>query len=522
MAPSPSKTYSNIRKKQYGIGERNVPTEGRALLEESTGNINYSDIRLMLNLCSLIYTVAEIRRIAREYNLKDDIQENSEAEVYQLMAGEYNFIGTDGKSTVTEQSGQVPANPLNSSLIEEVIERFPELDREFGSELTVGSIQRLKAIMEDEKGGKRQAFLNNLDASNNRHELVYGITALSVPRNVGSSQISVVFRGSVEPNDWWHNIQFPLIPVRVRLSKTQPSVAWLVEGLNYNKIQVDRKLAEDLQEALGDTPIRVHKGFLQYLFAEQKRNQLTKYTAIVQNLTMLLNHPKFKSNQLTVTGHSLGGALATVLSFFLACDKRIMDDRVARSKGRKYISCITFAAPSVGDAGFQRAFHVLQKRVKHLRITNNRDFVPLALPFPSYRHTGIQVHLNSCWWWKRKASVGTMKTQPEGKLWGLVTTVWPFVGCLFTTFPALFIPFYLATRSLVFGVLPLRYLGSLVLSPAAERLEASILGVLLGWQGIVLVSRKPLQVLFPPITHSLERYHMNLNEELLRSETFFE
>lgn len=102
----------------------------------------------------------------------------------------------------------------------------------------------------------------------------------------------------------------------------------------------------------------------------------------------LLDHPIFESQtDITITGHSLGGALCTLVAFFLAYDKTVINRRWKHEENvaHRYISCISFASPLVGKYCFQEAFKVLEERgsLKHVRITNGRDFVPLAPPLPS-------------------------------------------------------------------------------------------------------------------------------------------
>jgi hypothetical protein len=217
-------------------------------------------------------------------------------------------------------------------------------------------------------------------------------------------------------------------------------MAFLVEGYSGQTIQTSVELAVALLEELGDTPIRVHSGFLKYLFAKQNENGATKYDAIVRNLLLLCDHSKFKGySELTTTGHSLGGALSTLLAFLLACDKHIIDSRLKLSCGRKYVTCISFASPIVGDEGFLRAFRFLEKkeRLKHVRITNDRDFVPLSPPLPAYRHTGVHVHL-------RGPETEAAVCRPVNE----TSTIKPFLKYLLTTYPiVLLIPVYLLLRN---------------------------------------------------------------------------
>jgi hypothetical protein len=154
------------------------------------------------------------------------------------------------------------------------------------------------------------------------------------------------------------------------------------------------------------------------------------YTNIRINLERLMAKKATVNNALYVTGHSLGGALATLASFFLASDKGINGN----SADWRGVSCISFASPQVGNVSFQKAFEVLQSKKQHqsaiakptklgrlfsnIRITNNRDPVPLAI-FPSaFRHVaGYHVHLNRpsilSLWRPRKPSIEIQRSEPK-------------------------------------------------------------------------------------------------------------
>jgi alpha-beta hydrolase superfamily lysophospholipase len=68
-----------------------------------------------------------------------------------------------------------------------------------------------------------------------------------------------------------------------------------------------------------------------------------------------MEHPydmigKYPDYNIYMTGHSLGGALSTLLAFKLAA---LEDARV-----NKPITCLTIASPRVGNLDLQRAFQV--------------------------------------------------------------------------------------------------------------------------------------------------------------------
>lgn len=84
-----------------------------------------------------------------------------------------------------------------------------------------------------------------------------------------------------------------------------------------------------------------------------------------------------------ITGHSLGGAMATIFA--------------SRQDPAKVRRIITFGAPRVGGNDFRKAFN---SQYEHVRLVNNNDIVPGVPPAPFYRHTGIGVyydHKDNCY-----------------------------------------------------------------------------------------------------------------------------
>jgi len=76
----------------------------------------------------------------------------------------------------------------------------------------------------------------------------------------------------------------------------------------------------------------------------------------------------------TICGHNLGGGLATVTGFYLACNNDL--------KLASPIQIVTFASPRVGGKEFQRSFQHLEDsgRILYARFTNLNDMISLR-PF---------------------------------------------------------------------------------------------------------------------------------------------
>ena len=127
-------------------------------------------------------------------------------------------------------------------------------------------------------------------------------------------------------------------------------------NLRYSLTLVDSPQAEG-REPTG----KVHQGFLDAF--RSVRDQVDRYLPCAEGL------PVF------ITGHSLGGALATLGAALLS--------------GRCLAACYTFGAPRVGNKGFSGSLQTLVYRV-----VNPGDPVPhVPTPLRGYRHAGDRTRL---------------------------------------------------------------------------------------------------------------------------------
>ena len=111
---------------------------------------------------------------------------------------------------------------------------------------------------------------------------------------------------------------------------------------------------------------RVHTGFFQAYWPIRE--------ALFAEVERLL---KYKPRPVYVTGHSLGGALATMATAELANHQ---DDAVRDS----IAACYTFGSPRAGDSSFDQYV-----KVPLYRITNGVDMVPAVPPaILGFRHVG--------------------------------------------------------------------------------------------------------------------------------------
>ena len=146
--------------------------------------------------------------------------------------------------------------------------------------------------------------------------------------------------------------------------------------------------------------IGIHAGFYEYLFASRSKTEDTsKYRQILNRLTALYEKEEsLRSFSINVTGHSLGGALATLFSFYLILEPVFIVEHLP-------VTCISFASPKPGNIQLARAFQELelQKQVICLRVANYRDLITerpdrltcwtFCLQDAIFRHVGIELLL---------------------------------------------------------------------------------------------------------------------------------
>ena len=94
------------------------------------------------------------------------------------------------------------------------------------------------------------------------------------------------------------------------------------------------------------------------------------------------------SYHLSVTGHNLGGGLATIVGYCLAADPTLELASAVR--------VFTFASSRVGCRVFQRSFQHLERtgRLQHARFTTSGETFSLLPMQDAYHHVGMHVRLH--------------------------------------------------------------------------------------------------------------------------------
>lgn len=172
-----------------------------------------------------------------------------------------------------------------------------------------------------------------------------------------SASVYIVFRGSEKRTDWDTNINFEQKVVEFEQNVIQEQVVQEQE-------QIYPYTAQSQSGA------KMHQGFA------------TAYLSVREQIHNYLSSHEVSS--VTVTGHSLGGALATLCAVDIQFN---FSDKVA-------INIYTFGAPRVGNDGFRESFN--------RRIPNSHRFVygmdivaALPRPWQGYGHVDKEYRLGS-------------------------------------------------------------------------------------------------------------------------------
>ncbi len=125
----------------------------------------------------------------------------------------------------------------------------------------------------------------------------------------------------------------------------------------------------------------VHQGFQDCLYFDDKTTDKPSLDAIIDHIDVLLGVGG-GNRRIVVAGHSLGGAMAILLTLKIALLRPDLASRIEE--------VVTFGAPAVGFGRFKKA--VRQLGVKITRIVNGVDLVSFAPP-AFYRHVGDEIWL---------------------------------------------------------------------------------------------------------------------------------
>jgi hypothetical protein len=224
------------------------------------------------------------------------------------------------------------------------------------------------------------------------------------------AETDIVFGTHIKQSSWIGFIAVCTDPKEIlRLGRRDIVVAWRGTQTAHEWIQditdilVSARLSRNAR--LKHKGVRVEKGFLNCYISVGEDSRCARET-VRSEIIRLVDEYKDESVSITLTGHSLGAALATLSSYDV---KQMLN---AHSPARHIpVTVFAFASPRVGNRAF--ALRMEEIGVKVLRLVNKNDVVPKVpgivlnensygwlikvldcLPW-TYFHVGVQILLDN-------------------------------------------------------------------------------------------------------------------------------
>lgn len=201
-------------------------------------------------------------------------------------------------------------------------------------------------------------------------------TQLAVLADATMAQTVIVFRGSENNRDWDTNLQIGTREQSWKTAQKEVKAAFRAEMKEVAEAVVEEEaLVYPEEYGTPSRPVKMHQGFIEAYLSV--RDQIHQYIEASDE------------SRYCITGHSLGGAIATLCAVDLQYNF-----------GHKLsIEAYTFGSPRVGNDAFTESYN--QRVPDTWRIVNGWDaVVGLPAPWQGYRHVDLTIKLARDFTWK--------------------------------------------------------------------------------------------------------------------------